>query len=398
MKETHWTNCYGKPWGALCAEGMAKHPAKYSRALIYKIVAHMVAAGYIARGDTVLDPFGGVALGAIPLIERGIHWAGVELESHFVALAQANIDKWNDTYRGRVQNWGRATIYWGDSRYLLPRVASAFGAVMGSPPYGNSVHKDDYEAGVHKFARSSGREQDDAALDALRASGYGTTLGQLGEMGAGDFDAVMSSPPYAQSLHQRGHGIDVDQCARERDRGRCLPAIDTVGAGYGAVVSSPPYADNVAGDDPQKRGGLYRDPKRANDVNLIAKDGDSDGQLGHVTGDTFWAASKLIVSACYDLLRPDSVAVWVVKNYARNWKLVPFAERWLDLQLSCGFTHIETIVAHQVDDKGVVQQGLFGDDKALERRHGGLFRRIYEKRGGPVIACEYVLILKKPLA
>lgn len=328
METTRWTNVYGKTWGKLCAPGLAAHPAKYSRALIYRIVDHMARQGYAQAGDTVLDPFGGVALGAIPLIERGIHWAGVELEKHFVKLAQANIDLWNARYQGRVPNWGRATIFWGDSRYLLPAVAR------------------------------------------------------------GRFGAVVGSPPYARSLHQRGHGIDVDKMKRERGQGRDLPAIDAIGRGYGAVVGSPPYGDSdMRGGATQMTTGKHT-PSAGYGSKSVA-------QLGHATGSTFWAAAKCIVSACYDLLRPDGVAVWVVKDYCRNWELVPFCDRWLDLQLACGFEHIETIIASQVDNPGVVQQGLFGDDAPRSTRHGGLFRNLYEGKGGPVIDPEMVFILEK---
>lgn len=48
----------------------------------------------------------------------------------------------------------------------------------------------------------------------------------------------------------------------------------------GLVISSPPYSESLSSDDPEKRGGLFRDPKRANDKTLTATYGESVGQMG----------------------------------------------------------------------------------------------------------------------
>jgi len=58
----------------------------------------------------------------------------------------------------------------------------------------------------------------------------------------------------------------------------------------GAVVSSPPYSESLASDNPDKRGGLYRDPKRRTDKTLTAEYGESEGQIGKMPEGDFDAA------------------------------------------------------------------------------------------------------------
>ena len=81
-----WHGCYTARWSNIIVTEAMRHPAKFSRGLIERIYTHLLNQGYLRPGDTVLDPFGGVALGAWPAQRRGIHWCGVELESHFVNL------------------------------------------------------------------------------------------------------------------------------------------------------------------------------------------------------------------------------------------------------------------------------------------------------------------------
>ena len=122
--------------------------------------------------------------------------------------------------------------------------------------------------------------------------------------------------------------------------------------------------------------------------------GKTFGQMGAMPS-SFWGAARLVVASCHDVLRPGGVAVWVTKNYCRKKRIVPFSDRWLELNLSCGFELIETIIASQTDNAGLVQGGLFGNDEPLEKRRAGLFRILYEKRGGPVVDFETVHVLRK---
>ena len=63
-----------------------------------RIYEYAVERGWLVEGDVVLDPFGGVALGALHAMQQGLHWRGVELEEKFVGLGRQNIALWNEKY------------------------------------------------------------------------------------------------------------------------------------------------------------------------------------------------------------------------------------------------------------------------------------------------------------
>ena len=107
-----WDGCYEKNWKGLIVPEAFKHPAKFSRSLIKRIYEHAKEMGWIKEGDWVLDPFGGVALGALDAIRIGLIWVGVELEEKFVKLGEQNIEFW------KTMGIGTARIIQGDSRYL----------------------------------------------------------------------------------------------------------------------------------------------------------------------------------------------------------------------------------------------------------------------------------------
>jgi hypothetical protein len=215
-----------------------------------------------------------------------------------------------------------------------------------------------------------------------------------------------------------------------------------------AIVSSPPFADSIGSDDPEKRGGLYRDPKRANDRNLTGTYGESDGQLGampdggdldavissppyeqimsekaggqgseeqtgsggpihprcYASGDdnlgnqqgtTFWSASKEIVQQCWQTLQAGGMAIWVVKHYVKDGKLVDFPGQWRTLCEHCGFELVE-IARAWVKTPGIVQTDIFGGETAREQKeYKSFFRRLAESKGSPRIDYETVLFMRK---
>ena len=105
------------PASSLPKRSRTENPAKYGRNLISRIYRHCRECGWLKAGDSVVDPFGGVALGALDAMMMGCHWTGCELEPRFVALAEQNLALWQRRY-GHVAGWGSARIVQGDSRNL----------------------------------------------------------------------------------------------------------------------------------------------------------------------------------------------------------------------------------------------------------------------------------------
>lgn len=94
QEPTIWYGMYKKNWKGVISKGAFEHPAKFSRSLINQIYLHLFENGYIKKGDTVFDPFGGVALGSIDAANYGLQWIGVELEEFFRIIGHKNILFW----------------------------------------------------------------------------------------------------------------------------------------------------------------------------------------------------------------------------------------------------------------------------------------------------------------
>lgn len=111
-----------------------QHPAR----MLPAIAAHAVAA-YTAPGDLVLDPMCGIGTTLVEAIHAGRDAIGVEYESRWSDIADANI-KHAHTHGAT----GRAGVIRGDSTNILSLVPAALAGqvalVVTSPPYGPTVH------------------------------------------------------------------------------------------------------------------------------------------------------------------------------------------------------------------------------------------------------------------
>ena len=522
-----WHGLYGEGWGNSIVPDAFSHPAKFRPALIRYIYDHMLGEGWLKPGDRVLDPFGGVALGALHAMHNGLHFVGVELEARFVALGNANIDLWNERYGPLFPGWGTAVLLQGDSRKLLGVLRGEVDGCVSSPPYAETQINPGNALGLmSKRDRTRGHTGDDSFTD-HGLDGYGATAAQLGAMPAGDFAAAVASPPYQESLDrgtvnaaerrklarsrgisnaeyispidmenigkrsQPDYGETVGQlgampegeyqaavssppfgAAETRDQspyqggfvgdmmGRAytqsrqgetdgnLGGMETKVQDFEAVVSSPPFEDAVGSDDPDKRGGLYRDPKRRGDVNLTATYGDTDGQLGAMRGgfegavssppyeasrtdtefqrqaanpevnlsmpestkgygdsgigrertqasiDTFWSAARTIVEQVYAVLAPGAHAVWITKRFVRDGEIVDFPGQWRQLCEAVGFVTLHEHHAMLGEDNGT-QLGFFEDEHLVTERKS-FFRRLAESKGSPPIDWETVWCMEKP--
>jgi tRNA G10 N-methylase Trm11 len=328
---TEWENCYPSNWkGVITPEAMA-HPAKYSSKLIRRIYEHMIEMDWLKAGDKVVDPFGGVALGALDAMRLGLHWYGVELEAKFAGLGTVNIGEWNNRF-GNMPRWGSAHLFNGDSRKLIDVIRGKVSAAVSSPPYAETdLHykknglkvdgKDKYE---RPYMEGQGEEN------------YGSAPGQLGSMKAGNFDASISSPPY-----------DETRVGKESGQEHC------------------------------GNGDQY---------------GETDGQLGGA--DDFWLAARAIVEQVYQALEPGGHAVWVVKDYVKAKKIVPFCDQWRQLCEAAGFVTEHEHHAMLVHHKGT-QHTLDGGQVERKTESKSFFRRLAEKKGSPRIDWETIFCMTK---
>ena len=119
-------------------------------------------------------------------------------------------------------------------------------------------------------------------------------------------------------------------------------------------------------------------------------------QVGALAADSFWSAARLIVEQTYAVLKPGGHAVWVVKDYVRAGKVVPFADNWIRLCESVGFRLVCRHRALFISGSGE-QRDAFGKHKKLVKARKSFFRRLAESKGSPAIDWETVACMEKPL-
>src|SRR3990167_5224345 len=350
---------------------------------------------------TVVDPFAGVALGALDAMWKGLNWVGCELEPKFVKLGQANIDLWRRKY-GSKEGFGTAQIIQGDSRKLTEVIAGA-DCCIGSPPFADAMSSKDIQF-MQKHADDTGRDFSKPGGQSLIGN-FVSTPGQLGAMKEGDFDCVVGSPPYAgnrfdggeESLkHKQGfsRGYSPDGGYADNTPGQLASLPE---GRFEAVISSPPYEGSEgspSGGRLTALSGGTMSSKAQVDLGMTAKYGESKGQLGHTIGDTFWSAARDILVQCHAILRPGGHAIWVTKRFVRAGKIVAFSDQWQALCESVGFRLVCRHRAMLVKNHGE-QETIWDGTKELKTERKSFFRKLCEKKGSPRIDWEDVICLIK---
>lgn len=433
IKIDEWRGLYKESWKGLISDEAFAHPAKFSRALIQRIYDHVIEEGWASKGNSVVDPFGGVALGAFPAMQHGLMWYGCELEEKFVTLGNQNIALWNERY-SRMPNWGSARLLQGDSSKLI-EVLSAADCCVSSPPYASgekghpslgSVNKDEWGKDGRDITRRRGLTGE-----------YGASTGQLAEMKEGDHGLVVSSPPYVaispekssksvdyrkqyETYRSQGGGASFEKFVATQELhsqgyGKSAGQLSAMSAGsFDAAVSSPPWEKGAEG---VLRKAKFKDPeafavemaKRSKTngshgasaeayLAQIERDagktyGNSDGQLGQQSGETFWSASRLILEQLHQVIVPGGHAVFVVKAFVRNKQVVDFPGQWAQLCEAVGFRLLHDHHALLTEHYGT--QCGFDEDKRLTVERKSFFRRLAESKGSPRIDHENVLCFER---
>lgn len=340
--EDDWPALYGERWGRDLVPEAMSHPAKYSRGLIRKIYEHAFYEGWISKGSSIVDPFGGIAGGAFDAMLKGCHWRGVELEQRFVDLGGHNIALWNERY-SRMPGWGSAELRQGDSRQLANLLACG-DLCVSSPPFTESLSSGKLSDKLIQDLRARGQKPSASGMSAE----YGRTPGNLGNMSADGFDAAISSPPFLDN------NVNV-----------------------GAVGDTPAMRQQIHNSQPRKDS--Y---------------GASPGQLGNVASNDFWQASRQILEQLHQVIRPGGHAIFVVKDFVRKKQRVPFGDQWRQLCEAAGFVCLHHHRAQLVERYGA-QTSLTGETSTVEIHRKSFFRRLAEKKGSPAIDYESVYCFVK---
>jgi hypothetical protein len=232
-------------------------------------------------------------------------------------------------------------------------------------------------------------------------------------MKAGELAAVVTSPPYADSVKGQ-HGeteTAAETTAKRNTPGGSLGKSQRHG-GYGskgnignlkegglqAVVTSPPWENqepsHAQGTDfERKHRELHPGKLAANRPGLFSHEyGSSVGQLGNTAGDTYWQAVAAVYQQVHQALKPGGVFVLVVKAYVKAGQRVPLPDQTAELLERLGFRPLERIRAWLVEE--TTHAGLFGAVREKKERKS-FFRRLAESKGSPPIDWEEVLVFQK---
>lgn len=355
---SEWHGCYDDSWnGAIVPEAFA-HPAKFSNGLIRRIIKHGLAQGYWREGDTVGDPFGGVALGGIIAGYYGLNWVGVELEERFCrmgagydcpGISKAEWVRWYNRFarnkdicphcQARAQNWyeqrkrasglfldggigvipslaphryaGNIELHqrkWaakgydvdvrmvqGDSRRFAEIVGQVSAAVT-SPPF-----TEDQPCASQTRALKDYESFKCGGVGAQKRTQEMQSPGQIGRLRAGEVQAVITSPPYAESI--KGDHAERETAEESRAK-RNTPGGSTGKScrfgGYGAsegnignlkegrldaAITSPPYDENSKHDHTHNQRDDRRGFRQGRGCHRGSENyGETPGQIGNLSG------------------------------------------------------------------------------------------------------------------
>lgn len=404
-----WVGCYRGGWKGVIIDEAFSHPAKVAFNLAKRIYEHAIEGGWIHPDDVVIDPFGGIGGCAFHGVMNGMIVVTNELEEKFVNLSKQNRELWREKFTGlpgfNADNW---IILQGDSRRLAAVISEA-GFAVSSPPYSTLGQNQGTDNRRHEIF--SNEKQANSAN--VWREGYGESAGQLGAMREGDLSLAISSPPYAvvspekssrsvdyekqyatyrtqgggasfgkfvatQKLHSQGYGSSDGQLSQ------------LSGEGFQAAISSPPYEGSQVGTGERGRKGWrgYTDIGGGTYA--------QEAQLSAQPADTFWSASRVILKQLYSVLTPGAHAIFIVKAFVRDKKIVDFPAQWAQLCEAVGFKLIHDHHALLTEHSGT-QGGFFGEDKEHKVKRVSFFRRLHEKKS-PETAIDYenVLCFERP--
>lgn len=368
-------------------------------------------------------------------------------EPHEPHHVTGNLELWQRRY-GHLPQYVAPTLLQGDSRMLGTVLREQVSACVSSPPFQQSLQASagiDLERRRHVAAMLGKPQAEVSPLDMAEPAqtSYGTSPGQLGALPPGSLDAAISSPPHMHGLGKE-HTY-ADHAKRDHDSHRAIMREKGIADPYygsdpaqlgnlpaGTVecaISSPPYEASVTtGHAPEK------DIARAVAAgHTLASMGNPGGQLryafeygadpaqlGNEHGTTFWEAARDIVKQVVALLKPNGIAVFVVKAYVRDGAIVDFPGQWRTLCESLGLVTLHEHHALLVEDHGTQHDLLQPDTpdrkptstlddmlkplvststyavtnqaKRRQTKRVSFFRRLHEKRR-PDLAIEYEVVL-----
>ena len=149
-----------------------QHPAPFSFTDVGRLVRF-----FTKRGQVVLDPFVGIGSTLKACALDGRKGIGIELNPHFVELAQERI---STEVRDMFSTADCQQVLQGDARELLPNIANeSVDFVVTSPPYWAILRKEDHKVRQERIANGLSTDYGNDPRNLGQISSYAEFLKEL---------------------------------------------------------------------------------------------------------------------------------------------------------------------------------------------------------------------------
>jgi len=340
-------------WKDFFTDDSTDHPAKINLNLLRHIITTLTEVG-----DVICDPMAGTGSTIILASLIGRHGIAVEFESQFCKMIDENIDR--TSVQSSLMSKGSMTCIQGDARELS-RLLGESDAIITSPPYGSD--------NANLMDRKDKSAQSVLSTTGVRA--VSLDKDNIGFLEYGDLDAIVSSPPYEDSVpaydekwledhwddesaspkhktmrfgrSMRGYAKEVDAVVTSPPYGNRL-SDDVVQDGDKArmsyrqaidsIVTSPPYegSETETGSDKGKRGGDSK-LRAKKDYKEVSED-----NIGSMKGETYLEAMLKVYRECHKVLKLGGKMILITRNFIRDKAVVRLDLDTIKLCEAAGFS------------------------------------------------------------
>jgi len=191
-------------------------------------------------------------------------------------------------------------------------------AVVTSPPYGGSISGKDEQAREREFRylESIGKSTKGTPGDVVtQPSQYSDSQDNIGNLPYGDIDAVISSPPFAETV------------AHSRKGSKTAEQHGLISDVYGA---KPAYNGKWKPEDVKRRA----KDRNIGHINILKND-------GTINLSTYLSAMLQVYRQCWSVLKDGGLLILVTKNFIRNKQIVRLDTDTIKLCEQAGFSFLE---------------------------------------------------------
>jgi DNA modification methylase len=284
------------PYKSIMPHEAVAHPAKFNVHLVEFLIDK-----YTKPGDIVLDPMAGTGILGVIAALRGRNAVQVEIEPRFYEwMEKARLNVENTPTLGRK---GKIINILGDARRLSELLSQNVNTIITSPSYADSLtHEHDELKETKLVLRKSGENKGKPiALGRSQVHTiYSTSSNNIGNLPLGNIDAIITSPPYAETIsHRSGGPVRVRKVGSStitaRQYSKSESNIGNLPLGNVEATTYPHHEKNLES--------LYR---------RLLKNGKP----------TYLSEMLKVYSEMYKVLKPGGYCIIVVKPYIRNKSVI----------------------------------------------------------------------------